>query len=79
MDGTRSRGQRRQLVRFRGPAPERSHYRHRQPFDPVTDSMGRSGTVEVTLAERDFDTVTPPEGRVGTLAVVQRRRLPQQE
>ena len=35
----------------------------------VTDSMGRTGRVEVNLAERDFD-VTPPEGRVGTLAVV---------
>ena len=35
----------------------------------ITDSMGRTGSVDVTLAERDFD-VTPPEGRVGTLAVV---------
>ena len=35
----------------------------------ITDSMGRTGSVDVTLAERDFD-ITPPEGRVGTLAVV---------
>jgi hypothetical protein len=35
----------------------------------ITDSKGRTGTVDVTLAERDFD-ITPPEGRVGTIAVV---------
>ncbi|MDE2938572.1 MAG: hypothetical protein OXR67_06590 [Chloroflexota bacterium] len=35
----------------------------------ITDSEGRTGSVEVTLAERNFD-ITPPEGRVGTLAVV---------
>lgn len=35
----------------------------------VTDSMGRTGKIDVTIAERSFD-VTPPEGRVGTLAVI---------
>ena len=35
----------------------------------ITDSMGRTGNVTVTLAQRDFD-ITPPTGRVGTLAVV---------
>ena len=35
----------------------------------ITDSKGRTGGVDVTLATRDFD-ITPPEGRVGTLAVV---------
>ena len=35
----------------------------------ITDSEGRSGDVDVTLATRDFD-ITPPQGRVGTLAVV---------
>ena len=35
----------------------------------ITDSKGRTGAINVTLAERNFD-ITPPEGRVGTLAVV---------
>ena len=35
----------------------------------ITDSMSRTGSVKVSLQERDFD-ITPPEGRVGTLAVV---------
>ncbi len=35
----------------------------------ITDSMGRTGSMAVTLAARNFD-ITPPEGRVGTLAVV---------
>ena len=35
----------------------------------ITDSKGRTGGINVTLAERDFD-ITPPSGRVGTLAVV---------
>ena len=35
----------------------------------ITDSKGRTGAKNVTLAARDF-TITPPAGRVGTLAVV---------
>ena len=35
----------------------------------ITDSKGRTGGINVTLAARDFD-ITPPSGRVGTLAVV---------
>ncbi len=35
----------------------------------VTDSKGRTGSVKVALAERNFD-ITPESGRVGTLAVV---------
>ena len=35
----------------------------------ITDSKGRTGSVNVTLQERGFD-ITPPQGRVGTLAVV---------
>lgn len=35
----------------------------------ITDSKARTGSINVTLAERDFD-ITPPSGRVGTLAVV---------
>ena len=35
----------------------------------ITDSKGRTGAINVALADRNFD-ITPPEGRVGTLAVV---------
>ena len=35
----------------------------------ITDSKGRTGSLNVSLAERSFD-ITPPQGRVGTLAVV---------
>ena len=35
----------------------------------LTDSKGRTGTIELTLSERNFD-ITPGSGRVGTLAVV---------
>ena len=35
----------------------------------VQDSKGRTGAVQLTLAERTFD-ITPESGRVGTLAVV---------
>ncbi|MYC28517.1 MAG: hypothetical protein F4X65_00290 [Chloroflexi bacterium] len=35
----------------------------------ITDSKGRTGGINVTLAARDFE-IAPPSGRVGTLAVV---------
>ena len=35
----------------------------------ITDSKGRTGSIDVTLAERSFD-ITPASGRVGTQAVV---------
>ena len=35
----------------------------------ITDSKGRTGGINVTLATRDFD-ISPMSGRVGTLAVV---------
>ena len=41
----------------------------------ITDSKGRIGGVDITLADRGFD-ITPPEGRVGTLAVVRGNGYP---
>jgi hypothetical protein len=41
----------------------------------VTDSKGRVGNVDVTLAPRSFE-IFPPEGRVGTMAVVRGKGYP---
>lgn len=41
----------------------------------ITDSGGRTGNVDLTLAERGFD-ITPPTGRVGTLAVIRGQGYP---